>query len=276
MKMKKLLSALLSVVLLFSLSACGGEGTSTSNPSNGSENAKSNSATEKFLKTITAETAEAKGVCGSDLTWYYQDNVLVIKGTGPMTDYYIELKFLSSELTESSIVPPWFEFRNDIGMVLIDEGCTSIGDYAFLACGTLSKIDLPNGVETIGDYAFNNCTNLFDAGLPSGLIKIGNGAFAGCKMEKLVLPDTLEHIGDDALVGCNGLTEITIPASVKTMGDDVFNSCENMTTVTFAGDAPSDLYRSMWGLEDGITVYYSGTGFEESMEYHSDLNWVKQ
>ena len=80
--MKKLLAISLMAVMTLSLCSCGGGDQTEGAASN--ENDKE---TQKFLDSITSETAEAKGVCGADLTWYYQDGVLVITGTGDMNDY---------------------------------------------------------------------------------------------------------------------------------------------------------------------------------------------
>lgn len=109
---------------------------------------------ESLIKT-TIESPETSGVCGADLTWYYQNGVLVIKGTGEMTDYHLSW----DENT------PWLEIRNDIGWVIIDEGVTSIGDDAFAYLGTLSKVILPSTLESIPYDAFdhrNDCTIIYD------------------------------------------------------------------------------------------------------------------
>lgn len=64
---------------------------------------------ENLMKT-TVESPETSGVCGADLTWYYQNGVLVIKGTGAMTEY------------SSGEDMPWYDLREKIGWVIIDEG----------------------------------------------------------------------------------------------------------------------------------------------------------
>lgn len=111
----------------------------------------SNSTTDDFLKTITAETATAKGLCGSDLTWYYKDNVLVIKGTGEMTNW------------EDATTPymPWHAagIANQIVHIYIEDGVTSIGDYAFSFwyrgySSAVSRVVVGKDIKSIGDGAF--------------------------------------------------------------------------------------------------------------------------
>ncbi len=109
---KKLLALLLALALALSLAACGTgddgpEGTDGAKEPNKTEGAKGSDATGSeqkpqtdpdnplgisestlaFIKSINADNAEATGMCGADLTWYYLNNVLVIRGTGEMTDY---------------------------------------------------------------------------------------------------------------------------------------------------------------------------------------------
>lgn len=192
MKRQGLLALALSMILI--LSACGTSSSnspSSSDTNNNKPNATTpdssiptknistsgDSVTDDFLKTITAETAEAKGVCGANLIWYYQDGVLIIKGTGEMTDYTSDNK------------SPWHEL--EIGWVIIQEGVTSIGKCAFLECHTLSKVELPETLEKIGASAFCRCSELASIILPASVSYIGGGAFIYCKE-----PLSITFLGD--------------------------------------------------------------------------------
>lgn len=182
--MKRHGTFILALLLVFSLSACGKgggadnntPGTNTSDTSVKDTNSANtdnttSSVTDDFLKTITAETAEAKGVCGADLTWYYQDGVLVIKGTGPMTDFGINVKTGQEN--------PWGEHSGSdvykkVQWVIIDEGVTSIGRNAFGNCESLSNIKLPNTLERIEDSTFEGCYNIKSITIPASVTYIGN------------------------------------------------------------------------------------------------------
>ena len=90
--------------------------------------------------------------------------------------------------------------------VTISEGVTSIGDYAFSNCTSLTSINIPDGVTSIDFGAFNNCTSLTSINIPSGLESINNYLFKNCSsLESLILPDGLTSIESFAFTGCSSL-----------------------------------------------------------------------
>ena len=62
-------------------------------------------------------------------------------------------------------------------MYTIPSGVTSIGDYAFWDCRSLTSTEIPNSVTSIGDFAFTGCTNLTSIEIPSSVTSIGDSAF---------------------------------------------------------------------------------------------------
>ena len=89
-----------------------------------------------------AEEAATSGTCGENLTWVYDEETktLTISGTGNMYDFsYYE-----------DMYAPWYEILH-IEHVEIEEGVTSIGDYAFSSLGSMVSITIPEGITRIGD-----------------------------------------------------------------------------------------------------------------------------
>ena len=126
-------------------------------------------------KTYTAEFEEIiySGDCGpigneSDVTWSLNlcDSTLTISGTGAMKNW------------GTPNVIPWREYRDNIKTVIVNEGVTSIGGYAFFNCSNLTSVSIPNTVTTIGDRAFYNTPKLWTLTIPNSVTTIGTDAFS--------------------------------------------------------------------------------------------------
>lgn len=266
--MKKFTALLLAFILVIGLTACG-SGTGSGDTSTGGISKSS----QEFIDALNAENAEEKGVCGADLTWYYKDNVLVIKGTGPMNDYHCYW------LSETDA--PWYDkgLKDKIHWLIIEEGVTSIGDGAFRGIGSLSKVELPGTIATIGDYAFQ-FVSLKSIDIPSSVTEIGIYAFDGCSdLSLITIPDSVTRIGGAAFDSCESLSSITIPSSVTEIDGALFDRCSSLSSIVFEGDAPKiEEYKWMFaGCElEQLTVTYSGSGFEPLIEAYPEINWVKK
>ena len=63
----------------------------------------------------------------------------------------------------------------------IPYGVTSIGDWAFGFCESLTSVTIPDSVTSIGDSAFGGCDSLTSVTIPDSVTRIGYGAFWGCE-----------------------------------------------------------------------------------------------
>ena len=110
---------------------------------------------------------------------------------------------------------------------------TSIGDYAFHGCWTLSGISIPSSVTSIGERAFYGCTGLTSIIIPSSVTDIGAYAFYGCTgLTGITIPSSETNIGEAIFGGCTGLTDITIPKNVTSIGEYMFYECTGLTDIT--------------------------------------------
>ena len=69
----------------------------------------------------------------------------------------------------------------EVNNLVIPEGVTSIGAYAFSGCSGLTSVTIPNSVTSIGNYAFEDCSALTSVTIPNSVTSIGYGAFYECR-----------------------------------------------------------------------------------------------
>ena len=99
---------------------------------------------------VFAETGNASGTCGDNLTWTLtEDGTLIISGSGEMNSYLY-----------ADQVIPWGEYSKQITTVKIKSGVTSIGACAFWGCVALTSVTIPKSVTEIGNSAFSGCSEL--------------------------------------------------------------------------------------------------------------------
>ena len=132
-------------------------------------------------------------------------------------------------------------FRNqNIRSYVIPSSVTSIGDYAFWYCDSLSEIVIPSSVTSIGDHAFSDCYSLSEIVIPSSVTSIGDSAFSSCKsLSEIVIPSSVTSIGDSAFSDCYSLSEIVIPSSVTSIGDSAFSDCYSLSEIVIPSSVTS-------------------------------------
>jgi len=108
----------------------------------------------------------------------------------------------------------WNEYQSTVENVVLLEGVTGIGGYAFQSCSSLASVTIPSTVTTIESSAFIYCASLASVDIPEGVTTIKGSAFSNC-----------------------GLTSVTIPGSVTSLEDYAFYYCQNLQTIRFGGTA---------------------------------------
>ena len=205
-----------------------------------------------LLLTVTVSAADtvAYGNCGaegdgSNLTWTLDsDGVLTINGSGRMKDY------------SYYGCAPWYENRESVRMVNIGEGVTSIGDFAFRDCSSLTSVTIPEGVNSIGVDAFYECSNLARATIPNSVTSIGVAAFNSCSsLESVMVGKGVTSIGYAAFALCSSLTSVTIPENVTSIGESAFNGCNSLASVTIGKRVTSIGERAFSFCENLVDVY---------------------
>ena len=178
------------------------------------------------------------------------------------------------------------------GDVTIPDSVTSIGDWAFCGCRSLTSVTIPDSVTSIGGSAFAYCSKLIairvddknsnyssvnglllskdaktliqgvngDVTIPDTVTRIGNNAFAGCSgLRSVEIPDSVTSIGDYAFLHCSALTSVTIPDSVTSIGYDAFRGCSALTSVTIPDSVTSIGYEAFYDCRS-LTSVTIGSG----------------
>ena len=133
-------------------------------------------------------------------------------------------------------------------MVVLDGvsySVTTIGNYAFFDCSSLTSIAIPNSITSIGDYAFAGCNSLTSITIPNSVTSIGDRAFYACfSLTSITIPNGVVSIGDNAFSACFSLTSLTCEASTPpTLGANVF---PHISTIAVPCGAIEDYVASDW------------------------------
>lgn len=96
---------------------------------------------------------------------------------------------------------PWNSSRVSIQSVIIGEGVTSIGDYAFYGCHKLATLVIPESVTSISESAFEKCGSLTAVTVPESVKSVGACAFVDCKNLKDVYYTGTEEAWKHILMG---------------------------------------------------------------------------
>ncbi len=178
---------------------------------------------------------------GTNLSWNLDsDGLLTISGTGEMKDYTTIYEPDNS---------PWIS--DSVTSVVIENGVTSIGEFAFMYCSALTNIVIPDTVTSIERCAFFGCSSLTSIHIPASVTSIGfnalytggggMGGFAPNSLTSITVdPNNPVYLGigncliekatKTLLYGCTN-SIIPTDGSVTSIGDSAFSSCNSLTSI---------------------------------------------
>lgn len=240
---------------------------------------------------FAASANESEENIWGDIKWSTDGDTLTISpvnGTAAMPD------------AESYNKTPWYSYRRDLIAVVINEGITHIGDYAFYGFENIRTVcDLayanskgynfyilkyPSTLKSFGKAAFENCSALYDIVFPNRLYapdgpsagEIPDYAFSGCaKLAKITtqqnrsakgnLPDGINRIGKAAFSGCGKLDlpfqTLRIPYDVDIIDERAFENCVTVKTLHLIGSIEQISSSAVNGCTSLSTIYIQlGTG----------------
>ena len=226
------------------------------------------------------EEIVTSGTCGENLTWNFEKSTgtLTISGNGAMTNYTGTF--------------PWRDLRLNIKKVILENGVTTIGKYAFSFCYALESVIIPDSVTTIEECAFCDCSALESIVISDSVTTIEFDAFENtpwlenkknknpfvivngilidgkaCE-DDIVIPNSVTSIAEYAFMFCDSLTSVTIPNSVTTIGNGAFYGCDGLESVTIPDSVTSIGDKVFKSCKSLISIYVD----ENNLHYSSQDN----
>lgn len=176
------------------------------------------------------------------------------------------------------------------GDLIIPNGVTRIGNYAFAGCGDLTSLTIPDSVVSIGYYAFSHCGRLTNVVIPDSVTSVDFAAFSYCRsLTSLEIGKGVRSIGEKAFIGCSGLTSIIVDeenttyysykncliktsskalilgcqtsdicGNVKSIGDYAFYNCSGLTSITIPFSVTSIGAYAFGGCSGLTSIVFSG------------------
>lgn len=171
-----------------------------------------------------------------------------INYTGTMRNW-CSINFSAKTANPCYYADVYIDNKHIEGEIVIPEGVTSIGKYAFVNCDKITKVILPESLKHIGEDAFGGCVEISDV-LYSGDISgwcsidfvsllsnpksyadslyIDNSIVSG----DIIISGTVACIGRAAFLGCTDITSVSIQNGVTCIKDSAFRGCTNITGVS--------------------------------------------
>ena len=188
------------------------------------------------------------------------EKITITKGSGIMQDYSYD----NSSSDTFYKYTPWY--ISGCSMVIIEDGVTNIGNYAFGECYSLQSITIPDSVTNIGNNAFEWCDSLQSVTIPDSVTTIGDYTFYYCdSLEKVYASDVESwlkikfsdsysnpmYYAEELYFNGELATDIVIPGSVTTIGTYAFYNCSKLAELTIPNKDCS--------LYDSSSTIYSKT-----------------
>ena len=110
---------------------------------------------------------------------------------------------------------------------------TSLGEWCFSYCFSLTSVTIPSSVTSLGDNCFYYCSSLTSIDIPSSVTSLGDECFYYCSsLTSIDIPSSVTSLGGNCFTFCSSLTSIDIPSSVTSLGSYCFIYCSSLESIT--------------------------------------------
>ena len=240
-----------------------------------------------YVDYITVIPIKESGACENGMT------LELIKLTANSNNYILTISG-TGDMGDMDSNPLWENYKSDITTVVIGDGVTSIGDYAFYDCTRLTTVSIPASVTSVGSDAFGNTPWL--EGQPDGVVYVGKvaykwmgdaaiatiadgtvsispEAFEGALITSVSIPASVTSIGDFAFNSCQDLTSVIIPASVTSIGNYAFQSCTKLEYVYVLPTTPPTIGHNPFNACNALTAIVVPAAAYDTYYYDDVKGW---
>lgn len=173
-----------------------------------------------------------------DLVFYMCSGLNKIEITD--LDAWLAIDFKSSNSNPLSTAQHLYLNGEEVKTIKIPETITTVRNYAFYGCTSITSVEMTNSVESIGNWAFYGCSGLLTVSLSESLSTIGDSAFFGCSnLESIEIPKYVTSIPTNTFYNCKSLKTITFNSDQELkMGSQAFGKCESIEAVYCKSEIP--------------------------------------
>jgi hypothetical protein len=138
--------------------------------------------------------------------------------------------------------------------VTIPDGVAEIGVGAFVGCGSLTNVSLPNTLITIEGLTFHSCSNLSNIRIPESVTRIAEEAFIYSGITSIRIPGSVTRIENGAFRDCYNLTNVIVAAGAT--ATDTFWNCPDLKAIHFCGNRPQVEPTEIGRMSPELAIYY--------------------
>ena len=254
--------------------------------------------------TVSASTTSEKSGNSLNCKWSFNEKsgTLTMSGNGKMSDYSYDVDDPDGyddydDVFKVTPNTPWKNYATKIKTVVVENGVKNIGNLAFMNCKKLSKVTIPNSnvKMNIDSDVFFGCTSLKSFNIPKQVYRIGDGAFScpnltkitvdknnkyfvsvnnvlykagkkyliqyapGKKDTRFTIPSTVNRMGVASFMYCKNLKSVTLPKSIKWIEQNNFAYCTNLETIVIPKSVTVVSSESFYKCNKLRVVFYDGS-----------------
>ena len=240
--MKKTISIILLLSMLFALCAC--EDSAIGGDGSGNESLNDPCVSQEIIYPPETPGEDFKYIdledgSGISIEYYYGDGETVVipekidgkavkevRISNFCANEKIKELYIKEGVTKLSSSPLITQTKatTTLERIVLPKSVKVIESNAFYGFPKLKYINLPDGMEKVGGSIFKGCTALTETYLPKECFNNGYATLSGCNIKSIVIPEGITGVGYCEFADC-GVERVTLPSTLKEIEYGAFLRC---------------------------------------------------